>query len=931
MAKARLAGVLHHLGELRATHAAAEASDAELLGRFADRHEEAAFTGLLLRHGPMVWAVSRRVLPDVQDAEDVFQASFLLLARRAASIRKRESVGSWLHGVTHRLALKARARAARRQVHEKRAADMRDTNPRSGAVRQDIQEALDRALQDLPERYRSALVLCYLEGKSHEAAARQLGCPLATLRSRVARGRELLRARLVRHGLTLSAAGLAALLMASTAPAAVPHALAKAALTAALPFAAGQAAATLCTARVAELVEGGLRTMVFGKAKMAVVVLAVGLLAGAGALAHGGRPAGGGNEPTKTAPQEKAAAPARDARPPATGRHEVGDVAVSGQVLGPDGKPFAGARLFLAPWGVKKEDLKMLATTGADGRFRAAVPAAAVSRGAKLVAVAKDHGPDWVWLGEKKTDDFTLRLVRDDVPVAGRVLDLEGRPVADVSVGVLFMQEVDLKPWLADPKHGDLATTGKRYLPTDLGGPSSVKTDKDGRFRLTGFGRDRVAHLQIRGAGVEDADVEVVTRAGKVDGLRLESRAVYPPGANFTVRPSKPIAGTVRDKTTGKPIAGIRVVVPNATWTWARATTDEKGHYKIDGVGKQKEYTVAAGGQLYFNATKTQIADTQGLDPLVVDLELAGGIAVRGRLTDKATGKPVRGHVTYGPLVNNPNVKDFPGPSAVAATDSGGTDEDGWFTVLTVPGPGLLAARADDADHYRSASAGGVRTTYGLEAGDYQAFARINPDPKDEKSLRCDIAVEPGRTLDGKVVGPDGKPLAGARVAGLHQRYQFGEKPEKLAGDSFTVAGFGPADPHVLVFAHPEKKLARVEFVPAGQKGPLTVRLEPTGALAGRVLDGGGKPLAGATVQATYSFGQTVAGRGGKGRLPVALRFEDGGWPGLLNGQALTDKDGRFRITGLAPGLKYGLQAPGVERRDLSVQPGKDNDLGDLK
>src|SRR5947209_3430602 len=208
MAKAQLGGILRHLGELCATHAVAETSDAELLGRFADRHEEAAFTGLLRRHGPMVWAVSRRVLPDVQDAEDVFQAAFLLLARKAASIRKRESVGSWLHGVALHLARKAKTRGARRQAHEKRAADMRDTRPRSEAVRREVQEALDRALQDLPERYRSALVLCYLEGKAHEEAARLLGCPLTTLRTRVARGRKLLRDRLTSHGLTLSAAGL---------------------------------------------------------------------------------------------------------------------------------------------------------------------------------------------------------------------------------------------------------------------------------------------------------------------------------------------------------------------------------------------------------------------------------------------------------------------------------------------------------------------------------------------------------------------------------------------------------------------------------------------------------------------------------------------------------------------------------------------------
>jgi 5-hydroxyisourate hydrolase-like protein (transthyretin family) len=455
-----------------------------------------------------------------------------------------------------------------------------------------------------------------------------------------------------------------------------------------------------------------------------------------------------------------------------------------------------------------------------------------------------------------------------------------------------------------------------------------VKTDKDGRFRLTGFGRDRVAHLQIRGAGVEDTDVEVITRAGKVDGLRLESRAVYPLGANFTVRPCKPIVGTVRDKKTGKPIAGIEVVHPNNTWTWARATTDEKGRYRIEGIGKRKEYTVIAGGLPYFKATRFNVPDTPGLDPLVIDFELTRGVVVRGRLTDKATGKPVRGHVLYGPLADNPNGKDF---EVAGNTDSGETDGDGRFTALAVPGPGLLAVRADEADHYQEASAGDVHTANGVQINDAQAFVRINPDPKDERSLKCDITLQHGRRLEGKLVGPDGKPLAGARVAGLRARHQYREQPEKLAGDAFTVAGLGSALPRVLVFVHPEKKLARVQVIPVGRKGPLTVRLGPMGALVGHVLDGAGKPLAGVAVKVTYSFGQTVEGDGARGPLPRALGFVDSGWTELLNGQATTDRDGRFRITGLAPGLKYGLQAPGVERGDLSVRPGKDNDLGDLK
>src|SRR5262249_53297712 len=155
----------------------------------------------------------------------------------------------------------------------KRAADMRDTGPNLGEAWQELQAALDAALQDLPEKYRSALVLCYLEGKTHVEAAQVLGCPLATIRTRVARGRRLLRDRLTSHGLTLSTAGLSAFLLASAAPAAAPTTLMKATLKAALPFAAGQTAAALCSTHVAGLVEGGLQTMLLGKVKVVTAVL----------------------------------------------------------------------------------------------------------------------------------------------------------------------------------------------------------------------------------------------------------------------------------------------------------------------------------------------------------------------------------------------------------------------------------------------------------------------------------------------------------------------------------------------------------------------------------------------------------------------------------------------------------------------------------
>src|SRR5262249_32282005 len=155
-------------------------------------------------------------------------------------------------------------------------------------------------------------------------------------------------------------------------------------------------------------------------------------------------------------------------------------------------------------------------------------------------------GPDWVDLGPRRPDgEVTLRLVKDDVPITGRVLDLEGRPVAGAFVGVAWVEQVNLKPWLDDPTKRDLRTT-KGAGAIILDGPTSTKTDKDGRFRLTGFGRDRVASLMVRGEGIEYADFKAIARAGAA-GLRSGPEDVYAPGADHTVRPCKPIVGTVRD------------------------------------------------------------------------------------------------------------------------------------------------------------------------------------------------------------------------------------------------------------------------------------------------------------------------------------------------------------------------------------------------
>jgi RNA polymerase sigma factor (sigma-70 family) len=263
-----------------------ELTDRQLLEDFVRRREEAAFTTLVRRHGPMVLGVCRRVLRHEQDAEDAFQAAFLVLARKAASLAWQDSVGAWLHEVAYRLAVRMRGDARRRQAHEREAAAASRADPTAAAAWQELRQVLDEELQRLPRHYRAPLVLCYLEGRTRDEAAQQLGWTVGTVKGRLERARRLLHRRLLRRGLTLSAALVAAVLAEQAAPAAVPAALLGSAARYGLAFVTGKAAAAAIPPRVAALTEGVIRAMGMSKLKVvAASLLAVALLAGGLAVA----------------------------------------------------------------------------------------------------------------------------------------------------------------------------------------------------------------------------------------------------------------------------------------------------------------------------------------------------------------------------------------------------------------------------------------------------------------------------------------------------------------------------------------------------------------------------------------------------------------------------------------------------------------------
>jgi RNA polymerase sigma factor (sigma-70 family) len=280
MTQTRPQSILSYLRKVLGTPAGGGVTDAELLSRFVQARDEAAFELLLWRHAAMVLHVCRRLLREDEAAADAFQATFLIFVRKAASISRREALGGWLYRVAYHTALKAREQKFRRQSVEQEASRLDVPVPEADAAEQrEIQRLICEEVNRLPARYRTPIVACFFEGKTHEEAAHQLGWPRGTVASRLARARELLRRRLVRRGVALSAGALASTLPVPTSQAALTG-LIQVTLQTLNEVAAG----AVVSPRIAALAEGALTAMYRKQLKTVMAVLILGLLSGAGAI-----------------------------------------------------------------------------------------------------------------------------------------------------------------------------------------------------------------------------------------------------------------------------------------------------------------------------------------------------------------------------------------------------------------------------------------------------------------------------------------------------------------------------------------------------------------------------------------------------------------------------------------------------------------------
>jgi hypothetical protein len=631
-----------------------------------------------------------------------------------------------------------------------------------------------------------------------------------------------------------------------------------------------------------------------------------------------------------------------DAPSPLTVRLEAAGTVV-GRLVDEDGQPRPRVELLIH---FVRKDKDYLAehlpgriTTdreGPDGRFAFTASKAKYQDHATIVsAAAPNYGVGWVGMHKNdKRTDLTLQLVPDDLPITAQIVDLEGKPVPGATLRVLQIMaspKEDLGPWLEATKDKTAPVRDwntnleQRYLSRYTTAPSPVATtDVAGRFRLTGIGRNRLVIVQLDGPTIASEHLHILIRLGETFKIpRLEADPEYGTpqidvtyyGAVFrhVAGTTKPIVGVVRDKDTKEPLAGVTIRSEKLAHNplhgqhLVQSVTDAQGRYRLIGMpkGAGNKINVVPPSDLPYIAPVLDVPDSFGPDPVTVDVELKRAVWIEGTLTDKLTGKALRGGLIYLVRDHNPNMKDYQG--YYGGLPGVGTNEDGTYRIIGLPGPGLLvlwqqpgyllgAERDDD---------NGLKEAFGyMPQGNFAAFARIDP-AKSSQSVKRDIALVPGWTFTGTVLGPDGERLAGAVMGGTSEGMKSAE---------FTVRQFNPRRPRPVFFRHPEKGLIGVAHPPRENGGTVRVRMEPGAAITGRLVDADGTPRAGVELRVTF------------------LPKEEPHWNECSLDSVKTDRDGRFHIEALLPGFDYYLNADHSDIRFGSgLRAGEMKDLGDVR
>lgn len=838
-------GTLRRMEDLFVEGSLVGLTDEQLLHRFTERRSEAAFAVLVERHGPMVLGVCRGALRNEHDAEDAFQATFLVLARKAASLWVRGSLGGWLHRVAVRIAVESSRSRARRVVLEKAGARPDCTDPSTSSVPSELIAALHEEIERLPEKYREPVVLCELQALTRDQAASRLGWPPGTVAGRLARARDLLRDRMLRRGLIGPCLGLAGLAIPRTAPAAVPSAWAADVVLAAMNIAGpGTVPATSAPAGVTGLAERAMGAMVHSSIRIRTIgLLAAGLAAGALMLAVS--LASARQEPTSP------------------------KVTIAGTVNGPDGKPAMGVRVFYSTrggsgWG------KVLAEAEVDTNGRFNLPLPLEPRGSQ--------GNRWAALWAYRPGSLIAVIsMRPDAQPRGLPVRFN---VGPPSLSLFEVRASDGKPVPNATITPRVLSRHSLSLPDGLAEriAAETRTDAEGRAVLTALLPEEVRTIIVSAPGFGSQQ------------FGFGFRETSPGPKTVTLLP----VGGVKGRLNGPPerIRHRRLTLmvwnpkshPPPATALAYVTTDDLGRFTVPTIA-EGILSVSEDGDItspwYIPAQKDQKVKAGQIREIVVPL--AKAVRIRGHVRERGTAKPIRGvRVSVG----------F--DEATSAT----TDATGQFEGYSAPGQVYLSVH-DIPEGYAS-------LVYGIPEPQIPEGATeflIPPIELSRAGVVRGLVVGPDRK---PVTGAE--VTASWQVNEGPGRQGRRELTVRSGPDgTFLVHDVTDGVVVELVARLHRLRTTQAASTRVGAEEPATLRIEDGGtmAMSGRVLAIDGHPLAGAQVhirsQQHHPSGQVKGDE--------LIEFEHGivlttGADGRFQTPKELDPDGEYAAYASAPGYR---------------------------
>ncbi|MBC8356302.1 MAG: hypothetical protein H8E66_30350 [Planctomycetes bacterium] len=654
----------------------------------------------------------------------------------------------------------------------------------------------------------------------------------------------------------------------------------------------------------------------------------------------------------------------------------------SGRVETPQGEPIAGAKIWLAVTShefnseANRENreglLRELGTADEQGRFEVALDATTTQEirkrllfaQAHLVATTEGRGLDWMpldvfadnpapseksdilqsridrALGDGRFASRALKLRLESRPVRGRLVDLEGHRLPNVTVLVECLQQPDIPRLLKAFEKSWAREVGEAFDATSFGVGGlarselqklipSVTTDENGEFELRGIGDDQLVTLVFAADRIEARPVHVLGR--EMETVSLPHIDYYPGGAKdvfvgrdftYAVGPSVPLEGVVTDYDAGEPIANVLVYVERLfkeegveharlrlDTSHMRAVTDGQGRFRITGMPPGEGHVVEAvppKSEPYLMASQDVSPSLDDGDAKHIELQVKRGIWIEGRVTDKRSGEPVLATVDYLPLRKNSNSPDISELVPAWVEQRYRTDSDGRYRTLGLPGPGVLlvktrvpgyplAAGAETIDGY-DASGGVIPTTFPQRVSNWHLLKQIDP-AADATSFTGDLVLDAGLSIPGRVVGPRGKPISDLYVLGqtkLDGYWRPKYQDNVRTTDRFTVYGYDGKGPRQLFFKNKDETLVGQYRLEGDAPEEIVVTLQPSVRVTGRLIDNETDLPA-----ARYFVLCERCSLFNEKYPPVNFRIH---W-------CHTDDEGRFEIKGLMPGLVYKMDA----------------------